>query len=117
MCIDIQALSVLGEFSFLGISYNNIGKLLFLTYLKLTIQITLSNHKKYKLMAHYYLLPNGDTADNMKAARTILGIGTHKFRKFVKMGIVNKVEGKLNNVQNVEPLIARSDEILYPQNR
>ena len=59
-------------------------------------------------MAHYYVLPNGEKADNMKAARTILGIGTHKFRALVKMGTVIKVEGKLNNFQNVEPLIAHS---------
>ena len=61
-------------------------------------------------MEHFYILPNGKMADNMKDARTILGIGTHKFRQFVKMGIVTKVEGKLNNIQNVEPLISHSDE-------
>ena len=62
-------------------------------------------------MEHFfYILPNGIMADNMKDARTILGIGTHKFRQFVKMGIVTKVEGKLNNFQNVEPLTAQSNE-------
>ena len=61
-------------------------------------------------MAHYYVLPNGEKADNMKAARTILGVGTHKFRSFVKMGIVTKVEGNLNNFHNDEPLTAHSNE-------
>lgn len=56
-------------------------------------------------MAHFYVLPNGDKADTMKSARTILGIGTHKFRKMVKDGEVIKVEGKLN-----ETLIAHGDE-------
>ncbi len=60
-------------------------------------------------MAHYYILPNGDTADNMKSARTILGIGTHKFRDLVKAGIVVKVEGNLNNFHNVEPLTTQSN--------
>ena len=61
-------------------------------------------------MDHFYILPSGQLAENMKAARTILGIGSHKFRSFVKMGIVTKVEGKLNNFQNVEPLTAQSNE-------
>lgn len=61
-------------------------------------------------MAHYYVLPNGDIADDMKSARTILGVGTHKFRTLVKEGIVTKVECKLYNFQNVEPLIAQSNE-------
>ncbi len=61
-------------------------------------------------MAHYYVLPNGEKADNMKSARTILGIGTHKFRLLVKSGIVVKVENKLNNFQNVKPLTAQSNE-------
>lgn len=61
-------------------------------------------------MAHYYILPNGEKVENMKEARTILGIGTHKFRLLVKTGIVIKVEGNLNNIQNVEPLISQSNE-------
>ena len=61
-------------------------------------------------MEHYYILPKGEIADNMKAARTIMGVGSHKFRRFVKMGIITKVEGKLNNFQNVEPLISHSNE-------
>ena len=61
-------------------------------------------------MEHFYILPTGEIADNMKSARTILGIGSHKFRSFVKMGIVTKVEGNLNNFQNVEPLTAHSNE-------
>ena len=60
-------------------------------------------------MEHFYILPNGKMADNMKDARTILGIGTHKFRQFVKMGVVVKVEGKLNDFQNVEPITAQSN--------
>ena len=61
-------------------------------------------------MEHFYILPNGIKAENMKSARTILGIGSHKFRSLVKMGIVIKVEGNLNNFQNVEPLTAHSNE-------
>ena len=60
-------------------------------------------------MAHIYILPNGEKASNMKDARTILGIGTHKFRKFVKDGIVIKVDGKLNSTET-EILIAHGDE-------
>lgn len=61
-------------------------------------------------MAHFYVLPSGDKADTMKSARTILGIGTHKFRKLVKDGEVIKVNGKLNNGDDVETLIAQGDE-------
>ncbi|MFK5895016.1 MAG: hypothetical protein QM504_17500 [Pseudomonadota bacterium] len=60
-------------------------------------------------MAHLYLLPNGDKADTMKSARTILGIGTHKFRRFVKEGIVIKVNNKLNS-EEAKTLIAHGDE-------
>jgi|AntAceMinimDraft_9_1070365.scaffolds.fasta_scaffold103517_2 hypothetical protein len=56
-------------------------------------------------MAHYYILPDGERVATMKAARTILGIGSHKFRKLVKDEIVIKVDGKLN-----ETLIAHGDE-------
>ncbi len=59
------------------------------------------------LMAHLYLLPNGDKADTMKSARTILGIGTHKFRRLVKEGVVIKIDAKLNNAKT---LIAQGDE-------
>lgn len=68
-------------------------------------------------MEHYYILPSGQFAQNMKEARTILGLGSHKFRLLVKTGIIIKVEGNLNNVQNVESLIAQSDEIQNTQNR
>ena len=61
-------------------------------------------------MEHFYILPNGITADNMKSARSILGIGSHKFRSLVRMGVVVKVLGNLNNFQNVEPLTAQSNE-------
>lgn len=61
-------------------------------------------------MKHYYILPSGHVAHNMKEARTILGIGTHKFRLFVKTGIVIKVDVNLNDFQNVEPLISQSNE-------
>jgi|GEM_PF-2628953 len=56
-------------------------------------------------MAHFYVLPHGEKVSTMKDARSILGVGTHKFRKLVKDGIVVKVEGSLN-----ETLIAQGDE-------
>jgi len=46
----------------------------------------------------------------MKAARTILDVGSHKFRNFVKDGIVIKVDRKLNDADHVETLIAQGDE-------
>ncbi len=61
-------------------------------------------------MEHYYILPSGEVAENMKTARTILGIGTHKFRLFVKTGIVIKVDVNLNDFQNVKTLISQSNE-------
>ena len=67
-------------------------------------------------MAHIYVLPDGKRANNMKEARTILGIGTHKFRRFVRIGSVIKVEGNSNNTLNVKPLIAQSDEVPNPKN-
>jgi len=61
-------------------------------------------------MDHFYLLPNGERVATMKAARTILDVGSHKFRNFVKDGIVIKVDRKLNDADHVETLIAQGDE-------
>ncbi|MRT91660.1 hypothetical protein [Ancylomarina sp. 16SWW S1-10-2] len=40
---------------------------------------------------HYYLLPGGKRAENMKQARIFMEIGKHAFRNAVKCGEVIKV--------------------------
>jgi len=52
----------------------------------------------------YYLLPDGTRADNMKDARTKLGLGTQGFRALVRKGIVKKIteEAKTTRYGNRE---------------
>ncbi len=40
---------------------------------------------------HHYQLPNGNTADNMKDACEIMGLGAQGFRALVRKGVVKKV--------------------------
>ena len=40
---------------------------------------------------HYYLLPNGGTAESQKEACEILGIGRQAFRNAVKRGDIRKI--------------------------
>ena len=42
-------------------------------------------------MKHYYILPNGEIANNMKKAKLQLGITGHQFRGMVKGGVIKKV--------------------------
>lgn len=39
----------------------------------------------------YYLLPDGRTADNMRDARNMMGLGVQGFRALVRNGKVKKV--------------------------
>ena len=40
---------------------------------------------------HRYLLPDGTTAADMKAARNKMGLGAQGFRALVRKGIVKKI--------------------------
>jgi len=42
-------------------------------------------------MKHYYILPDGRKAENMKEAKFILGITGHQFRGMIKGGEIIKV--------------------------
>ena len=41
-------------------------------------------------MAHFYKLPDGRTASNMKEARELLGLSSTAFKSLVRKGIVVK---------------------------
>lgn len=41
-------------------------------------------------MNHYYILPGGSLADNMKQAKEKLGVTGHQFRGMLKGGEVKK---------------------------
>lgn len=41
-------------------------------------------------MAHFYKLPDGRTASNMKEARELLGLSSTAFKSLVRKGIVIK---------------------------
>jgi hypothetical protein len=40
---------------------------------------------------HYYLLPDGRTADNMKQACEMMGMGAQGFRALIRKGVVKKI--------------------------
>jgi len=44
-----------------------------------------------KPTTHYYLLPDGRTADNMKLACEMMSLGAKGFRALIRKGVVKKI--------------------------